>query len=922
MKSKLFFILILLISSIESYGQVPEWAWAKSAGGAFADEANCVTTDNFGNVYITGSFNSSTIAFGSIVLNNADINHTSSDIFIAKYDTSGNIIWAKRAGGIISDVSKSITTDNMGNIYISGSFNSYSATFGNITLSNSGNSDLFIAKYDNLGNVLWVKSAMGTENSFEQSNSITTDNLGNVYITGNFNANLYFDNTTSLHNLCSGSQYCDNTFIAKYDALGNFIWAKQAEGFGTSISNSIAADNSNNIYITGQYHGEIIFGNTTLSSTGIKDVFITKFDAMGNVLWAKSGGGTNSEQSKSIATDNSGNVYISGEFDSPTITFGNTTLTKPNINGLDIFITKYNSSGNVIWAKGIGENNSNNEKNNFITTDNAGNIYITGEYNDSITFGNTTLYGSSYTQNMYIAKLDFSGNALWAKSSTQSYSGVGGNGIAIDNSQNIYLTGNFRAEVTLGSIAINSITGFFTDAFLAKLSNICIIPPPTITPNGPTTFCAGGSVTLTSSAANSYLWSNMATTQSITAQTSGVYWVRITDANGCTAVQSIEITTLQIPSVSLGNDTIICSNQPLPITLNAGNTGCTYHWSTGATNQTITVSSSGTYSVVVTNANICTGSDAITITYNSIPNVNLGDDITTCSNIPITLNAGNAGSTYHWNTGATSQTISVTSSGTYIVVVTNANTCTNSDAINVTFSTIPIVNLGNDTIICTDIINPIFNLNAGNAGATYLWNTGATSQTISVSTDGNYSVLVTNSGNCTSSDEINIDFKPAIYVNIGKDTIMCPGELITLSAGTGYDSYLWSDGSTYRDLSITIPGIYSIVVKKEGCYARDEIKMAECASEIWFPNVFTPNSDGINDSFYPIFTNIDKKTLIIYNRFGNKIFEGSGENTIWNGKHKGEFCSEGVYYFIFNYEEKGDNIRRNNQIHGSITVLK
>ncbi len=163
--------------------------------------------------------------------------------------------------------------------------------------------------------------------------------------------------------------------------------------------------------------------------------------------------------------------------------------------------------------------------------------------------------------------------------------------------------------------------------------------------------------------------------------------------------------------------------------------GATYLWSTGATTQTIVVNSAGTYSVQVTQGG-CTGNDAINITVNPSPVVNLGPDATICAGSSITLDAGNAGATYLWSTGATTQTILVNTAGTYSVQVTQGG-CTGNDAINIAVNPLPVVNLGPDATICA---GSSITLDAGNLGATYLWSTGATTQTIVVNSAGTYSV--------------------------------------------------------------------------------------------------------------------------------------------------------------------------------------
>ena len=188
------------------------------------------------------------------------------------------------------------------------------------------------------------------------------------------------------------------------------------------------------------------------------------------------------------------------------------------------------------------------------------------------------------------------------------------------------------------------------------------------------------------------------------------------------------------------------------ITFDAGNAGSTYLWSTGETTQAITVSTSGNYSVTVTDANGCSAADDANASIHANPTVNLGADQQTCSGNTITFDAGNAGSTYLWNTGETTQTITVSTSGNYSVTVTDANGCSASDDANATIHANPTVNLGADQQTCSG--NTI-TFDAGNAGSTYLWSTGETTQAITVSTSGNYSVTVTDANGCSAADDAN-----------------------------------------------------------------------------------------------------------------------------------------------------------------------
>ncbi len=224
--------------------------------------------------------------------------------------------------------------------------------------------------------------------------------------------------------------------------------------------------------------------------------------------------------------------------------------------------------------------------------------------------------------------------------------------------------------------------------------------------------------------------------------------------NGCDTLITRYLKLYNSPIVNLGADKTVCAGTS--VTIDAGNPGSTYLWSTGETTQTISVLTAGTYTVKVTSAAGCEDFDTLVVNTTAVPVVNLGQDLSVCPGTPITLDAGNPGLTYLWSTGATTQTLNVVQAGTYIVTVTNG-TCSTKDTIVVSFKALPVVNLGADLNICT---SDTVTLDAGNTGSTYLWSTGATTKTIRVSKAGTYSVEVTNAGGCKSTDAVVVTNKP------------------------------------------------------------------------------------------------------------------------------------------------------------------
>ncbi len=373
--------------------------WAKNAGGSNSDISYSIAVDVNGNCYVTGIFSSSTIIFGSVTL--AKNNCGYSDMYVVKYDNNGNVVWAKN---VACGYSFSIVADATGNCYVTGSFGIPTITFGSITLTNNGGTDMFVVKYDINGNVVWAKGGEGDSDFDIVGNSITVDLNGNCYVTGEFNSPVITFGNITLTNT-SGDD--NDMFVVKYDNIGNVMWAKSAVGSYYDIGNSIATDMSGNFFVTGYFESPTItFGNITLTRTsGSSDMYAVKYDNSGNVVWARNTGGDNGAEGSSIATDVSGNCYVTGNFGCSTITFGDIILTNNGSNAShDMFAVKYDNSGNVLWAKSAGGTGSDNGYS--IAVDGNENSYVTGFFSSSsILFGTTTL-ASGGGMDIFVAKIN------------------------------------------------------------------------------------------------------------------------------------------------------------------------------------------------------------------------------------------------------------------------------------------------------------------------------------------------------------------------------------------------------------------------------------------------------------------------------------------------------------------------------------
>lgn len=308
-------------------------------------------------------------------------------------------------------------------------------------------------KAQNTSSFEWAKSVSSSLNV--DVRDIAVDFQGNSYITGGFSGTASFGPTT-LTSL--GNQ---SIFIAKIDNLGNFIWAKSAGSDGGDRGNSIAIDAQGNSYITGYFRDGAIFGNTTLTSGFYVGIFITKLDNSGNFIWVKSAAGTSSlnTYANGIAIDSIGNSYIVGR--SVGVSFGSS----PAITG--IFTAKLDASGNDFeWAKQIGENAQFIDGHD-IALDSQGNPHITGRFEGTMSFGDTTLISSEIGN--FIAKLDATGNYIWVrKVGDDTWSNNRRIAIAIDSQDNSHAVGRFEGSIPFGDTTLVS-NGVYVNGFITKL---------------------------------------------------------------------------------------------------------------------------------------------------------------------------------------------------------------------------------------------------------------------------------------------------------------------------------------------------------------------------------------------------------------------------------------------------------------------
>ena len=310
------------------------------------------------------------------------------------------------------------------------------------------------------------------------------------------------------------------------------------------------------------------------------------------------------------------------------------------------------------------------------------------------------------------------------------------------------------------------------------------------------------------------------------------------------------------------------------------------------------------------------------------PSITLGNDTIVCNTVNLQLNAGVGYTNYFWNTNATSQSINVIAPGTYWVKVSGNNGCSSYDTIQVNQSNAkPPLNLGSDKIVCPSKIIP---LNAGNGYMNYTWQDNSHNPTYTAWLPGNYWVTVKDSCGNSSSDSIKVIADYSGAISVGADTALCDNESLILNAGNGFINYTWQDGSHNQTYTATNAGAYSVkVTTADGCEYTDSIivnkkndcnpsvTIADC--EIGVPDAFSPNEDGLNDQLHVLGNCIDKIIFVVYDRWGEKVFETSNKTQGWDGIYKGKKMDNAVFaYYLKVTTFKGTEIN----LKGNVSLIR
>ena len=459
--------------------------WVRQAGGSSEDRGTGITVGPLGDVYVTGNFRGA-VDFGGVFLTSAG----DKDNFLAKYDTDGNLLWVRRDGGSSIESDPKISVDGNGNVYVSMAFHG-TTVFDGTSITSSGSGDILVAKYDSSGNFLWALSAGSS--SDDHPNGIAALPTGGFFVTGNFQGTADFQgfplvsnggfdsftarydsngnlswiqqvggsandfsegialdgvgnpavavNFTSSQISLGGTTFTNNggfdMLAVSYDGVGNLQWAAHAGGSEWDMGLDIAADDVGNAYLTGYFIGTASFGNTSLTSDGAEDIFVAKFDESGTLLWVEQAFGSGSDQSDAVAVSDEDEVYLTGRF------AGNAIFGAHEVNSAgarDMFVGRLGTAitCDLDWSTFLGGGSV--DIGHGVAVNALGDVYATGETSGS---GFPATFGPGYgggSRDAFLSAYDASGNLLFSR-----FYGTGSNDvssdIAIDAGANLLIAG-------------------------------------------------------------------------------------------------------------------------------------------------------------------------------------------------------------------------------------------------------------------------------------------------------------------------------------------------------------------------------------------------------------------------------------------------------------------------------------------------
>ncbi len=889
--------------------------WAFRIGQNDRDGAMKVKINNAGEILLTGFVRQNNIDFdpgpGIYYLNAPGVQGTdpghSGDIFLAKYTSSGQFIWAFIiSGSYNSDIGENIEVDSLDNIYLTGAINATSTSIadadpgpGVYNLAGPNKGHAFVAKYTTNSTFLWAFQ-LGTYgfNSSVKRIKIVPGDTTFIVCGHHISSNADFDPGPGIFNLNSNGNV--DMFTGRYSLNGKFIWAFGVGGTQQDLGMEVRIDSLNNVYVSGSFGGNNLdFDPSTnislINCNGLVDGYIAKYDIAGNYIWAINIGGLGNDYNWTF--DIFGNKIIScGEY-SLTADFdpsvSNYNLVSSGLS--DAYFAHFDLNGNFLCANSIGD--IGNDRIFYMEKITADTFLTCGSFSNNVDFdpGLGSLVGlNNGLYDGFVCKHQTFGNTVinaQVIGDTVCYNesafitivfppGINGpfnvslsDGVNLYNLNNI-LSGvpfmipnilNSTTTITIISITSQSSSSCYNNfSLLSPFANILVLPPPSVMANAnPTNLCLGETTTLLGSGGMSQYWMGGFTSGTpFTPSSTSTYTLVGTDANGCTNTSTVTITVNPLPNiVANANPNPVCSGQSTYLTASGG---INYIWSNGIVDgDTIYPIATSTYTVIGTDANGCSNTSSITINIvESLP-INISPFQTTlCKGDSVMLTASGA-NLYDWN---------------------------------------PIPGLSNYS-------GPV-------VWAFPIYNT-------------EYIVTGTDINGCTGTASVNIDVIESIDIQVNKNRdAECNLNNVQLFA-SGANNYIWTPAlylsnpnNSITDAQINNTTTFYVTGMTGSCTDMDSITVYYYNNDensIFIPNSFSPNDDGLNDCYRIRHqANFKEYYFTIYNRWGERVFETNSANECWDGKFKNGLAEIGTYFYYLKAETNCGKVFRK----GDIILIK
>ena len=898
------------------------------------------------------------------------------DIYAQHIDAGGNALWTLNGNAVCTATgiqrNPKIISDSTGGCIIGWEDN------------RGGNYDIYTQRMDVNGNPLWTANGISVcgLNGAQDDLDMAVDGLGGaIYVWSDArgpNRDVYaerFDgNGTSLWQT-DGKLICDNSAVqdeTKVVFTGNndvyFVWTDASfpsgpfaiygaryylngtltSGFGSGTTGIFLLseyklngnDEADRPVPIPDYRGGIIVCGESGYQSGDNDVSAQRVDSTGNLLWNISGGhvrisySVDNDRFADITPDRTGGFFAVWRKDG-------------GGNGDDIYTRHFNCDGITYTSYlPVCLENGNQNFPHIVSIDSC--AYMAWEDPRPGSAG-LDIWMDKYCLACNTPQIIFSATMV------NCNGGNDGTVLAMPSSPNSCIdSAMFQYAWSIGNQTTQLATGLsagtyyvtVTDVFgCTNTDSITITEPAALTAVLDTVspLCNGdnnGTIVITPSGGTSpynYNWSSGQTDSSATGLSAGIYYITITDNNGCTLFDTVTLVGPSVVSVLFNSSDVSCfgyADGQVLVSVNGGTSPYSYSWSTGDSVPVLTGLSPGLYYLTVTDSNGCIGVDTLMINEPAMLISSVSSTDVLCAGnsdgtASVNPSGGSSPYQYFWSNSAIDSTVTGLLAGTYYVTITDNNGCTTTDSTNIAEPPAIVLTLSGTDASCYGKSDgsAVISVNGGISPYLYNWSNGGTSANQDSLSAGVYQLTLTDANGCTMTQSITINQPSAIEVDAKPDTTISAGESVQL-IGEGGPFWLWTPATSLSCSDCQNPvatpeettTYYLTVIGDSGCSATDSVTIVvEDNSDFFIPNIFSPNGDGHNDILYVRGKNISNIEYVIYDRWGNKMFESHDVGDGWEGTYNGKPVNAGVYvwYVKFSLDNKEETIKK-----GSVSLVR